>query len=223
MSEASNDDGAQHVEPTSAPPGQVTFSCPSAVCWALEGPAGPVLDMILAVIICAGIRVERIANLTRYRLIGSYKFLQQFADEVAKVEGHTLTKERAPEVGINLSAVVAPPRPARRTTFVQGRADAFSWIARAVDQGLHVSAAGINRWAVTGSSVLQMQWFAAQSKKTMSDALKTWGVTAESIAAEDAHGVEVTVSLPTREITTDLMNRDDMGNLTKVIQTERSV
>lgn len=211
-------------EPLPAENGFTVSIAPAVMCWVLAGPAGFAIDALLASAINAGLGADCIAPGSKYRLTGNNEWIAGYAAGVAKLLDHSLTQEQAPSGALNLSATVAPVCTPRRVTHVHGGNNAaYSLAARAVDHGLRVTAAGINRWAVTGSSAVQMRWLAAATGKAPADVLKEWNTTADAIAAEDAHGVEVTVSLPTREITTDLMNRDDRGNLTKVVQTERTV
>jgi len=214
MSEPS--EAPKKVDP--AQPLTVTWTAAVAT-WVLSGPPGLLLDTFVSVAAGQGLGVEPIKAPERYRLWGRHGTLQGLADTVGSIEGYALAPETAPP-GAAVSARIEPVRAPRRTTYVQGT-DATGLVARAVDCGLRVASAGAARWAVTGSSALQMQWLAAYQRRPLADVMTAFGTDAEAIAAEDSHGIEV--RLADREITTELIERDERDNLTRVVQTERTL
>ena len=196
--------------------------------WVLTGPAGAHVDTIVAGLIGAGVSVESIKPGTTYRLRGSTELMTVLADELAQVEGLSMAREVPPTDAISVGSTLAPSHPYRRAVTVHG--PAASPIARAVDRRLTVSTVGINRWSVGGRTADLLPWLAATYGKPVDEVMALFGWTAESVAAEDAAPtvavnlppIAVAVTLPDRKTTSDI-TRDAAGEITQVLQFERSV
>lgn len=194
----------------------------AAVRWALTGPAGPTMDTLVAALIGAGVDVECISPGTAYRIDGREAVLSTLADELGKLEGFALAIERAPDDVVRVSSALAPAE-FRRSVVVHGLGAAFGMVARAVDRGLQVRTVGVNRWRVAGRTADLLAWLVdVVHQRPLTEVLALHGWTAEAVAAEDAPPT-VRVDLPQRRVETEFIERDAEGNLTRVVQTERTV
>ena len=197
--------------------------------WRLDGPPGPCVDMLVAATIDAGLQVEVIAAGTAYRIDGPADRMAAIAGQLADLEGGTITlaPEPVPQGVVNLSGYVAPARPFRRTVFVHGGGEAFTYVARAIDSRLVVTAAGICRWAVTGRTADLLVYLSTYVQKApIDDVLKAWGMTVESARAEDIDLPAVptiNIVMPSRRTTTESIKRNDDGAIVEVVQVETDV
>ena len=199
----------------------------AALRWQLTGPAGQHLDTLVAQLIGAGATVDCIARGTSYRLAGDNTMLQALAAELAlhADDGFTLQPEPTPADVVALASHAAPVPPFRRSVTVHGLASARVLVARAVDRGLTVTTAGVNRWSVAGRSAALLAWLAATCQQSPEEVMAAHGWTTGSVAAEDSPvpPFKVDVQLPTRRIVTDVMVRNVNGDLTRVEQRETTV
>jgi hypothetical protein len=186
--------------------------------YVLSGPLGLPLDEALAFSIEVGMQAARIAE-GIYRLSGEQDGFASVCGwiEHFKPADVTCVVETRP-TELTVSFELAPPRPSLRTAFIHG--GHYSGLVRsAVDMGLIVASAGVQRFEVRGSTMTQANWLAAGTKSTLDEALKRMGLTRESAAAEDAAAPEISIHLPPRETTSDI-TRDRAGNITSIVQTE---
>ncbi|CAM5795684.1 hypothetical protein [Rhizobacter fulvus] len=196
----------------------------SAKRYLLSGPEGDSLDEALAFTIDVGMQAERIAE-GAYRLSGDDRKFSSVCEwiEYFKQTDVACAVEARP-ANLTVGFKVAAPRPSLRSAFVHG-GKYSSVVRRAVDMGLSVTSAGIQRFEIRGSSMTQAHWLAAAMGKTLDEALKEMSLTRESAAAEDTAAAElppISIHLPPRETTSDIV-RDRQGLITKVTQLERSV
>lgn len=212
------------AEPTEAPAplrglGRLSAR-PAVACWRLEGPAGRDMQILPAFLINCGCSVEAITPQTAYRVTGNHEWLRLTADALAeKIDTARLDLERAKPGEISIAAVADSGRNWRRRQYVQG-ANAHGLVTRAIDMRLTVTPAGIERWCITGPGATQAAWVAEASGSSVANILAAWGITAEALAREDDAAPTITVDLPDREITTDLIDRDAEGRLRRVVQIE---
>lgn len=197
----------------------------SVVRYKLTGPPGRDLDALVAGLISTGISVESIVIGEAYRLDGKADRLDAIAEQVNQIEGFTLGPEAAPVDVVRLTSTVRPPRAYRRQVTIHSAADdAFSHIARAVDAGLLVSPAGICMWTTTGPTARLLAWLSTEVHKLpVEDVLNGLGLTAEAAALEDLDVPSpptVNVVLPPRRTTTQDIQRNSEGDITKIVQVE---
>lgn len=205
---------------------------PAVPAWVLAGPVGPNLDTLLAHAIHMGCSAEVIdASTGRYRLQGPLKVISDYSEQIAKLDGYSLTDDKGLQAAIVASAAVAPARPYRRTTYLSG--PAFGHVARAVDRHLQVAAAGPMRWGVTGTTAAQLAWWAVARQISEDEAREQWGLTPEQAAREDAElsipaptvfielpSTLAITSMPARRTTQDV-TRDAQGEIVRTETVER--
>lgn len=204
----------------------------AAVRWELSGPAGPHVDTLVAGLIGAGMTLEPIEAGKRYRVDGAQDVLTVLAAELAGAGADVALQHEMPPVDkITMRSTLAPLPEFRRSVTIHGTGAAFGYVARAVDRGLRVATAGVNRWIVGGRTAGLVDWLATVHQKTAEEVLALWQWTPESVAAEDAvtHSVSVTlppvavdVKLPDRKTTTEIA-RDTFGEIVNVVMLEKSV
>jgi hypothetical protein len=192
--------------------------------YVLSGPPGLLLDEALAFSIEVGMQAARIAE-GSYRLSGEK---DEFASVCGWIEHFNLTDVTCavelPPDDLTVGFKVAPHRPSLRSAFVHG--GRYSAMVRsAVDAGLSVTSAGVQRFEIRGGTMAQASWLAAGMGVTLDEALTKMSLTRESAAAEDTAAPElppINIILPPRETTSDIV-RDRQGLITKVTQLEKSV
>jgi len=195
----------------------------ATVRWRLDGPESPDLDLVVALLCAAGVGAEVIAPARAYRLNGDAGLLGSLAAQLNEIPGFRLDYEQPPSDRVSVTTVLAAPRQYRRANVVHGR-DASPLIARAIDLGLAVESAGVMRWRITGPTSMQAAWLAKAQMVPTTDVLARWGLDgADTVAAEDAALPLVSVVLPTRRTQTDFIQRDENGDLLRVVQTEATV
>lgn len=201
--------------------GPFTISAPAAqMRWVLQGADVSTMQMLPAWFAYAGASVEVIEPGRSYRMHANNQWLKEAAAVfAAKLPGVTLQPERADPNRSTIVSCVDLGRAWRRTQFIQGP-DVHPLVTRAIDMRLRVAAAGLQRWSVTGPAMRQAQWVAEVSRMTFADVLATWGTSQEALTREDQAEPTITVELPDREITTDLIDRDADGRLRRVVQIE---
>jgi hypothetical protein len=194
---------------------------PAVVRWRLDAPAGPDADLLVAGLVGAGCTVEPIEPGTAYRIDGPRDMLEVLADELTGLPGMSLQIEQAPPAGTIITQhVVAPTHPYRRQVTVHGTGPALSRVARAVDRGLQVGAAGVNRWTVTGRTAALVSWIQEVRGIDRETALTSLGMTAADVAAEDMPPLAVTVALPDRRIESTIERDGETGAIVNVTQLE---
>jgi hypothetical protein len=201
------------------------LSWPSATNrWRLDGPANGYTDMLVAALIDAGMTAEVITPRTAFRLDGPAGRLVAIAGQLADLEGGAikLAPEPVPQPAINLSGYVAPARAFRRTVFVHGGGEAFTYVARAIDSRLVVTSAGSCRWAVTGRTADLLVWLSEHVHNVpIDEVLKLWNLTVDAARAEDADLPPVptiNIVMPGRKTTTEKIVRNDDGAIVRVEQ-----
>jgi hypothetical protein len=201
----------------------------AAVRYRLDGPAGPCIDGVVAALIGAGITVHAITPGTAYRLDPTAQpngltVLDDLAEQMQSVEGYGLAVERGPSDVTYTTGYVAPAFKPRRTITVHGaNPTARGFVARAVDRGLSVSTMGLNRWAVTGQSAALVAWLCQVWAKSQDEVLVVLSLTPEQLAAEDRPPASIAVALPDRRTETEVVSRDDSGNIDRVVHLETTV
>lgn len=198
-----------------------SFTLPGAEArWILEGPAGYMLDALVAGLIGAGAVAECVTPTTRYRLRGPAKTLGTLADKLAELAPeYSLTVEQAPANVVRLTSHLAPRAPYRRSVVVHGAKEASTYVVRALDRKLLASTCGHQRWTVTGRTDALALWIANVYGTTQAAAFAMFGLTPEAAAAEDADAPVVQVVLPDRRITTEI-GRNQQGDIVTVVQRE---
>jgi len=197
---------------------------PALLRWRLAGPSGADLDALVAGLICAGFAAEVLTAREAYRVDGDPDRLAAIAEQVNTIGGLNLAPEQAPTDAVHLRSTVRPPRPYRRTVALHSATEAASGlVARAVDVGLIVTGAGAAHYSITGSTALLVRWMAehvySQPRKHV---LAELGLTEAAAAGEDLDMPIPTVHvvLPPRRVSTDLIERNAEGQITKVVRTE---
>jgi hypothetical protein len=182
---------------------------------------------MLAILLNVGHSAEPIEPGKAYRISGDASKLLAIAGQIGPDDGVALEVEAATDDQVVLTTSLAPQRPHRRSVYVQGAGLGQTLVARAVDAGLWVEAAGKSRWRVNGATASLMNWLALHAHAaTLEETLATWGLTAEQAAAEDASDTTppaVKVILPERRRTTTEIKRDAEGYITGVTQEEQDV
>ena len=192
--------------------------------WHLHGPQGsPELDMLVAVAIASGLSITCLIPGTDYRVEDS-PALPALAEQVNALQGGFNLAHEVPEEGVVSITSEVAPRASRRTVHIAGHG-ALSLVARAVDAGLVVRCAGIQRWAVSGRTSTLMNYLAEHvHQTTLEDTLKVWGLDPAAVAAEDADADTPTVRvlLPDRK-TTSTFTRDAQGDISSVTQISKDM
>lgn len=201
------------------------FTYKSPAVWELHGPAkSEALDMALMFAVEIGLDA-RIIRAGSYRVWGTLEALAKLAEYLTtfKISGVGLHVERPPE-GLHLQFETTPARAPARFAVVHGQHQIERPVTRAVDVGLRVVCIGQKRFRVTGASRLHVAWMCTLFEVPEARALEIMNATPEQIAAEDAAlpMPEIKVELPTRETLSEI-TRDFHGDITKVVQVERSV
>lgn len=197
----------------------------AVVHWHLHGPAGAEMDVLIATMLASGMSIECVSAGTDYRVENGPR-VAALAEQIGgRLEGgFSLAIEEPADGVISVTSKVTPLRPPRRTVHVEGKGEAIPFVARAVDAGLSVTCAGKSRWAISGRSETLMKWLATHVHQTTLDAtLKAWGLTPDSLAAEDADAGApvVKVVLPERRTTTTTIERNAAGDISRVVQLEK--
>ena len=204
-----------------------SFSLPaSAVRWQLTGPPGPDLDLLIAGLVGAGVRIEAITPACAYRLDGPSLLLDVLQTDLIGVEGGiTLAPERAPKDSVRLSTEATLANVARRRVVVHGGGDfAARFVVFAIDHGLAVESVGLARWSVSGRSSTLIEWLSAAWARPRAEVLEALALDEDVVAAEDKPSppLKVDVVLPERKLVSDI-ERNQLGEIVKVTQLESSV
>lgn len=177
----------------------------------LDGPRGVQTDMLVAGLIGAGVSVEAITAGEAYRLDGPRDMLDALAGELAPFDGFKLAIEAPPTDEITVRTSATPTHPYRRSVVIHGSGAAHSIVARGVDRGLSVSAAGANRWALAGRTAALVAWLCDALGKSTSDVHALLGLTPEIVAAEDSAAPTISVTLAPLEVAiTSMPSRQSM-------------
>lgn len=147
----------------------------------LTGAPGPDRDALVYEAIQGGLTVEPCA--AGYRLGGPAETIEALGVSAAIRGDYFIETERPAANTIGLSGRLINARPYERVTTVQ--TDQPGIIARAVDNRLTVTAAGVGTFDVTGPSLVQMQWLADASGSTLEQTFATWGTNRLDIQGED--------------------------------------
>ena len=123
--------------------------------------------------------------------------------------------------GIHITLRRFPRAVPLRYASVEGNA-CPAYLAIAIGLRMNIEPVGPFQFRVYGSTRDFATWFGAVSGRTYAEALKELGIDEATAIAEDSGPAPVLVDLPTRESTTSI-ERDQMGEIFKVTQRERSL
>ena len=222
-------DDTDQPDPEPATPQDPTprkFTYQTAAKWKLTGDAGSKnLDLLVCFCVSIGLAVTHIRP-GSYRVWGPVEALGKVVEWVDhyKPAGPLSFNVEQPPERLSLKFEVTPDREPVRFAEVHGQDGSERLVARAIDAGLTLSCIGVGHFKVTGQTRKHVAWLMATLGVPAARALELLGLTAEQAAAEDAAAPmpAINVVLPVRE-TASVIQRDHRGDITRLVQTERTV
>lgn len=217
------DDTDQTTTPAPAAP---RFTYPSPTAWKLTGdPGSKSLDLLVCFTVTIGLTVVHIRP-GEYRMWGPVELLHKVVEwiEHFKPTGPlSFGVERPPERP-SLRFELAPVRAPVRHAEIHGQHDVERLVARAIDAGLALKCIGLGHFRVTGQTRKHVAWLMSVFEVPEARALEVMNLSAEQAIAEDASAPmpEINVVLPTRRTTSDITRDPRSGDISQIIQLERS-